>query len=330
MKLHIKILAYLACAATLFCLGACEENYYEEELYRKEIYIVSGENNIFGQEFGFGGDVANVSIYVSGTTPVEKPVTVELEYDNDIIVEYNNRNFDQDFHLYAKELPTANYTLPEMSVIIRPENENPYTGFPIEVNIDALDPSETYFIPLRIKSVSDYMASLEKDYVLVQAFMKNEYATTKTTTYYLMSGTQEVVTWNGSSWDSDGVQSITSSKLVVPIGTHSIRMLPAARATTDNTTVRRWSLNVTVYPDETVDVPIYDESIPTGEYIQKTKVLVTPFLDSQDAMEVQEVDGEVSYYDPDYRMFILNYRYKLAEESSWYEMYEIIMNTNYY
>ena len=52
--------------------------YYKEELYRKEIFIVSGENNILGQEFEYGeeGCEGRLAIYSSGTTSLDENVTV--------------------------------------------------------------------------------------------------------------------------------------------------------------------------------------------------------------------------------------------------------------
>lgn len=67
MKAFSKI-TILAAAAAFLC--SCEMEYYKEELYRKEIFIVSGENNILGQEFEYGekGFQGELAIYASGTT----------------------------------------------------------------------------------------------------------------------------------------------------------------------------------------------------------------------------------------------------------------------
>ena len=51
MKAFSKITLLAAAAAFL---ASCEMEYYKEELYRKEIFIVSGENNSLGQEFEYG------------------------------------------------------------------------------------------------------------------------------------------------------------------------------------------------------------------------------------------------------------------------------------
>ena len=34
-------------------LTSCEQEFYQDEQYRKEIYIVSGEDNIIKQEYSF-------------------------------------------------------------------------------------------------------------------------------------------------------------------------------------------------------------------------------------------------------------------------------------
>ena len=67
MKAFSKITLLAAAAAFL---ASCEMEYYKEELYRKEIFIVSGENNILGQEFEYGeeGCEGKLAIYSSGTT----------------------------------------------------------------------------------------------------------------------------------------------------------------------------------------------------------------------------------------------------------------------
>ena len=56
---HIDSLLFNAIAIPgLVVIGmstvGCEAKFYDEEQYRKEIYIVSDNYNIFGQEYTFG------------------------------------------------------------------------------------------------------------------------------------------------------------------------------------------------------------------------------------------------------------------------------------
>ena len=74
-----KLMLMVGVTATAV-LTSCEQEFYQDEQYRKEIYIVSGEDNIFQREFAFGGEeIGYLSVYASGTTPIEKEV-MELYY----------------------------------------------------------------------------------------------------------------------------------------------------------------------------------------------------------------------------------------------------------
>ena len=125
---------------------------------------------------------------------------------------------------------------------------------------DELLPDQTYFIPLRIESVSSCMPSATKNFVLFEIQRRNDYATTKSSTYYTMTGTTQ------TGWIVDNIfgsntrrQAINSSKLVIPVGERSVRILPGATAANDKVTTRNNSLRVTVDPESWVNVPVYVE-----------------------------------------------------------------------
>lgn len=329
MKTFSKITTLTAAATIMSALlSSCEMEYYKEELYRKEISIVSGENNIIGQEFEYGGAEGLLAINASGTTGIEGNVTVKLSLDHNAIGEYNQRNFDTQFDSYAMELPAANYTIDPMTVEM--ESGSSASFCPIKVNIDDLLPDETYFIPLRIESVSDYMISSTKNFALFEILRKNDYATTKSETYYTMNGTTQ------EGWVIDNIfgsntkrQAINSSKLVLPIDAHSIRILPAAKASSKKNEIRNISIRVTVDPQTWVNVPVYEEGVLTDEVQPMQKVTLTPYIDSQDAITVLPSPKDVCAYDPQTKTFYLYYLYKLATESSWYEVRETMVRAQY-
>lgn len=329
MKAFSKItgLATAAIISTAF-LASCEMEYYKEELYRKEVFIVSGENNIIGQEFEYGGDEGQLAIYASGTKGVDENVTVNLGLDYKAIGEYNQRNFDTQFDSYAIELPAENYTIDPMRVEM--ESGKCTSLCPVKVTTDGLLPDQTYFIPLRIESVSAYMVSTTKNFVLFEILRKNDYATTKSDTYYTMNGTTQEGWVIDNIFGSDAKrQAVNSSKLVLPIDAHSIRILPAAKVLSEKPAIRNASIRVTVDPETWVNVPIYSEGVFTGEFRLMQKVTLSPFLDSNDAISVLASPKDVCSYDPETKAFYLYYRYKLATESSWYEVRETMILTQY-
>lgn len=332
MKALSKITLLAVATAASGLLSSCEMEYYKEELYRKEIFIVSGENNILGEEFEYdeNGFVGNLPVYASGTTSLDQDVTVTFRLDPEIIGEYNRRNFDTNYDDYAIELPDACYTIDPMSVEMKAGSYS--AQLPINVRVEGLLPDETYFIPLRIESVSGYMASTTKNYVLFEIMRKNDYATTKSDTYYTMTGTTQTGWVIDNLFGSDTRrQAINSSKLVVPIGKHSIRILPGATAASEKLDIRNNSLRITVDPETWVNVPVYVEGELTDETVPMQKVTIEPYLDSQDAIHVSASPQEVSAYDPETETFYLYYRYQLATEdsSTWHEIRETMTRTQY-
>lgn len=329
MKTYGKTTALVAMATLAAALmGSCEMEYYEEELYRKEISLVSGENNIIGQEFEYGGDEGQLALYASGTTGLDENVTVTLELDREAIGEYNRRNYDTQFDSYAMQVPAENFTIDPMTLEMEAGS---CTAFcPVRVNTDGLLPDQTYFIPLRIASVSSCMASTSKNFVLFEIYRKNAYATTKTTTYYTMNGTTQEGWLVDSFFGSNSKrQAINSSKPVLPLDARSIRMLPAAKASSDKTEMRACSIRVTVDPETWINVPVYEEGVLTDRVQPMQRVTLAPYLDSQEAVSVRMSSKEVSAYDPATETFHLHYYYQLPGESRWYEVHETMTRTQY-
>lgn len=289
---------------------------------------MSGDDNIIGQEFEYGGDEGLLALYASGTTPLDEDVEIKVALDAEAIGNYNKVNYDKQYSSYAQQLPADNFSFETMSVVMK-AGEN--TAFlPVKVDIDDLLVDQTYFIPVRIASVSAYMPSLTRNYVLFEIYRKNEYATTKTDTYYTMNGTTQ------EGWLIDNIfgsasrrQVINSSKLVTPCGKNSILILPAAKVTNDKNLARQMGVCVTVSADEWVNVPVYEEGILTDKVKPMRKVTIEPYLDSQDALQVVASPVDVSGFDPTTGTFYLYYRYKLANESSWYDVRETMARNEF-
>ena len=317
----------LCAVAAMALLSSCETIFYDEEQYRKEIYIVSGDNNIIGQEYTFGDEsVGYLSIYAAGTTEIEKDVDVELEVYSDYLRSYNQRTYGDTYSSYVQELDPDYYSVESWKTTLKANSENPYVKFPIKVNINNISLDETYYIPIRIKSVSDYMISEDKQNVLYRIYVKNDYATTKSTTYYTMNGTEQSYTETDGVFTADGVATaVNSTKSFIPTGEQSIRMLPSTNYSTTASVVRNQSVNVTVHPDEIIDIPVYNEGEFTGNYVKRQKVTVATWQESSTSVTVGEIDDDPSYYDEENSTFYLNYRYKLSGETSWHFMHEVLV-----
>ena len=129
-KIMNKLAATAICVAFAGTFISCEQEFYKDEQYRKEIFIVSGENNIFSQEFTFDENAQGLlSIYVGGTTPIDKDVTVTLEYNMDLLSKYNRLMHDNDYDNYALMLPEDRYSVNSMSITLKAGNKEPTCYF---------------------------------------------------------------------------------------------------------------------------------------------------------------------------------------------------------
>lgn len=304
---------------------ACEQEFYKDEQYRKEIFLVSGDENIFAQEFAFGEEVVGyLSIYAGGTTSINKEVIVQLAKDENMLPEYNKKMYGDAYDKYALELPEERYTIDDWSIKLFPDVNTPYSLFPIRVNIDGLLPEDKYFIPLKIASVSDYMVSTKRRNVMLQVFMKNDYATTKKLTYYNMEGTTQQV--KADTWEpmNNAPTPINATKSIVPIAEQGIRILPGYNSTVDSKELRKQGIAVTVHPEELIDIPIIgDDGLATGKYMKCQRVTLEKWFDIQDAINVVNIEDNPSYYNPETHEFILHYRYSY-KSNQWFEMKEVM------
>lgn len=309
---------------------ACEQEFYQDEQYRKEIFIVSGDDNIFKQEFSFGEDIVGyISVYAGGTTPVDKEITVNLETHEAALQEYNKKRFGESYDQYALVLPESRYTINDWSVKLYPNEETPYTLFPIRVDVNGVEPEDSYFISIRIASVSDYMLSTSRRNVLLQIFVKNDYATTKRASYYTMNGTSLKVakdTWKPLETEKGEPKynTINATKPVAPVTEYGIRILTGSTITADREELRKQGVVVTVHPEEEVEVDVIgSDGLPTGEKLKCQKVTLDKWYEVDGGITVLNIDDKPSYYNPLKKEFTLNYRYNY-KSNDWYEMKEVM------
>lgn len=331
---HIFILNKLVLGVisiiTISAFTACEQEFYQDEQYRKEIFIVSGDDNIFKQEFSFGEDIVGyISVYAGGTTPVDKEITVELETNEAALQEYNQKRYGESYDQYALALPESRYTINGWSVKLYPNDGTPYTLFPIRIDVNGVEPEDSYFISIRIASVSDYMISTSRRNVLLQVFVKNDYATTKRASYYTMNGTSLKVakdTWKPLETEKGEPKynTINATKPVAPVAEYGIRILTGSTITADREELRKQGVVVTVHPEEEVEVDVIGtDGLPTGEKMKCQKVTLDKWYEVDGGITVLNIDDKPSYYNPIKKEFTLNYRYNY-KSNDWYEMREVM------
>lgn len=278
----------------LASLTACDKDLLNEEQYKKVVYVLSHDNNnVFPMLHAFEEPESTgyLTVYVSGTLPIDEPVTVEFEYNDTLLSEYNRLNFDIDTAKFARRLKPENYTLESMSVTMTPGDEDSYALLPVKIRPEGLSPDSTYMLPLQIKSISNYELNPKKSTVLYRVYVENKYAEQIKSTMYFMKGTRLK--------DGDKVEAaIASNKRLKPIAANRVRLFPEAITYKEELAyIKRWAIYLDINDNGTVDVSPVDE------------------------VELEQLPG--CKYDADKEWITINYRYKNSEDR-WCTINEVL------
>jgi len=218
MKTAVKIIL----VSVLVGLAGCNPNeIFEKELYKKVIGILSDDNLVFTAEYDLNVENAqgSISVYCGGTNALEKDVFVEIEFDDELLAEYNRIQYDTVSVEFAKQLSADRFEIPELSTVLRANDSKSYSTIDIKLNHQGLSPDSLYMIPLRIKSVSDFEINEEKRRVLYNVKIKNDFAQQKVTTYYKMKGLRTF------ELEPDKPRPVSADKVFSPISKNKVRTL---------------------------------------------------------------------------------------------------------
>ncbi len=309
MKIPVKIIAIVIC----FALSSCDVyEKFGEELYENVFCLVGDSENIYAIPHSFENEVSEgfVSIYCGGTNPIEKDVTIELEYDDTSISEYNNLKFDLDVSRYAKWLDRSKYEIQTFSATIKAGQKDPYVVIPLKIFTKGITPDTIFFIPLKIKSITDgYSVNPEMNKVLYRPQVENKYAQTQVQTLYSLRGKR-----NGSE--------ITGSKNAYPLSANQIRTTVEKQTGIDRNNkivldlINKYSIILTVNDDKTVSITSYGT------------------IQVEQLGEPKDNRFEIT----DLMRFYIHYRYRTLEQpatetseavySSWVEVEEVLRRQN--
>lgn len=302
----MKILSYIfiACIMALSIAGCNTDIIYQEEQYKTLVYLLSGSENVYAASYTLNEEepVRYVTIGAGGSTSNEKDITVTLEPNLAMLDKFNSLNYNYQSE-YAKLLPADRYTIDSYSVTLPAKSDYHYVRMPVKVRVLGLSPDSIYFIPLRIKSVSNYDVNPEKSDVLFRVAIENDYAEQLVPTYYAKSGTM-----------TNPTTVLSGTKLVQPLEKDKVRMFIGNETYGNNTSVadiERLSVVVQIKEDNSL--------------------LVTPY----GSMEVEMLDKVTGYnrYVPELlqgtskqKVFYLNYRFRLMNANgtftAWREVEE--------
>lgn len=297
---------YILAALTLpLLMTSCDENeQFRGELYKKVIYLLSTDDYTFESEHDLGEETMGyVTVYCGGTQHIDHDVTVVLEPDLEAVGDYNYMYFDLDSSRYAHTLDASKFSIDSYQTVLRAAGEDNYALLPIKIRPDGLSPDSTYFIPLRIKSVSDFEINPAKQKVLYQIVLRNRYATMASTTYYQVTGVEDRLLASGNV-----AGGISVTRIFAPLSKNQVRCFAGTHtynpANVTKGEIDKYAMTLTINSDNSITITPYG------------------------SLEVEMLGGaQDNNFAVDSRgrfVFNLHYRYKdtINGETAWVEMTE--------
>lgn len=313
MKTSIIKMALLV--MPFFLITSCSDNdKFEKELYKTQVYLVSGDENVKQLEYSLDAieSTNHISIGYSGTTKMSKNIYGEVKLSPNLIDKYNYSHFDIDEEKYARHF--EDYEMPTNKFEIDADVAT-YGLLSISIKGEALSklsPDSIYFIPLMLNEVDGYEISEKKDYVLARVYIKNSYASVKDQTTYRSKGYTQ--TGNGAP------SSMSFDKIMHPIAKDKVRIFAGAQnynasSKSLNRDIKQKGIIITINEDKTLALSPSD---PKGEFMELEQL--TP--PSEDFVYKNILD-------PDDGSFLLYYKYRSYEYknyvwqwSDWYTIRE--------
>jgi hypothetical protein len=303
-------------------LTSCsDEGLYEKEMYHPVIYLLSsGGQNIYTVVIPFkeSSPVTYISVGCGGSKSNPEEITVVLEQDNnDLFDRYNRINFDIDADQFARLLPQSRYEIPSWTATLSANSSDSYTNVEVRVNQQGLSPDSTYFIPLAIKSVSQYEVNPEKSNMLLRVAVINDYAEQTATTVYTQKGT---ITSGTTS------TAITGSKIVQPLSADEVRLFAGIQVQTNKSTleeIAKYALTAKINPDHTVSLRPYG----TIEVEMLTQDGYNRYYTQNDPITGRDVQYMDLYYR--YRTLIPATSETPESRDNWIEVKESLQRVNY-
>ena len=291
MKISVKI--FITCVIALNLAGCSNDAIYRDEHYKPMVYLLSaGTENVYIASYTLNEEnpVRYVTVGCGGSNANDRPIVVNIEPSPEMFDRYNSLNFDYEDQ-YARLLPASRYLIASYSAAIPAKSDYHYARIPVGVWPLGLSPDSTYFIPLKIVSVSEYEVNENKQDVLFRVVIENDYATQYPLTEYTKSG---------QFASTSALNVLSGTKTVLPLAKDKVRMFVGNELYNNNTTpgdIARNSVVVQIHENNTVTVTPYDGSMMEVEMLS-----AAPNYNRYDPALMQGLTQQ--------RVFWLNYRFR--------------------
>lgn len=322
MKKNKNLINAILVLAIIFTITSCDSYDFGQEQYKNELNLLSNSSLIYDRQvanISLNGDTIYLVAGLSGTNSSKSAFNVGIIEEDSLFHAYNKSNFDIDVTRFAKILPEECYTLETKQMQINPGEFQ--ARFPIYLkNLELISPDSIYFLDYELDPSTTSAFNSKKSKVLLRIFKSNEFATTKSNTFYNYTSSYVTV-----MVEDGAVRRPTSSNQVFPLGHNSVRMLAGDESMGDYNTakdrINARSIKVTV-GDQTSYNPA--SRMVTIEPYNAIDVVQMPPIDMYDNTyqihSVSTPDGRSTYY----KEFRLHYKYRINATDPYKEVKGIL------
>ncbi|PRD52769.1 BT_3044 domain-containing protein [Sphingobacterium gobiense] len=235
-----------ALVIVLMCMSCKDNELFEREMYKNVVSLISSDyHNTFEEVVPLTGDevIGYIAASVGGTDATTQDIVIGLEEDPTPLEIYNRSLYDEDESLYAKLLPVDKYEIKDYQIQI---NAGERTGRTlVRLRPEGLSPDSTYFIALKATDIADVEINANKNTILYQVLIANEYASQADDALYSMSGMVDGVVTAGN-------------KALFPLTKNSVRVIAGTEpfeSTISN--INKTAIVLVVNEDNTVSIEPY-------------------------------------------------------------------------
>jgi hypothetical protein len=303
MKYFDKLNKWLILVILVISAGmiSCDEGkIFEEELYKKNFALISGDDNIFTviHDLDSTEFTGYVAASVGGTNPTETAIDVLLKQDLNLFDNYNKTHYDMDYTKFANLLPTDKYDIDNYGFTIPVGGRSGRVK--IVVRPEGLSPDSVYFVPLKVDKFSAYEVNPDKNDVLYSVAIENKYSLYPYSTLYSQRAIRT------------GVNSI-GTKALHPISRNKVRIMAGIESfEKDTAIINRYGIVLEIDDNNKVHISAFKNPENSS-----AKVIVTQIDDDSEFPNIFKIDNDGF---KDWKTFLLRYNYKLGAVT--YEMQE--------
>lgn len=281
---------YIALLSLAALFSSCKDNeVFDKEMYKNVAALISSDYyNTFEEVVPLTDEEVTgyIAASVGGTHAPGQDMVLELQEDQEPLDEYNWALFDADEKLYAKMLPKDKYEIADYKIQIKAGERTGRTM--VTLRPDGLSPDSTYFIGLKATGTSNEEINPEKNTILYQVLIKNDYASQAEDNFYSMTGLMDSMV-------------TASNKKMFPLTRNTSRIIAGKESFEANVEhIQKTSIVLQVNEDNSVSIKPYGD------------------------IQVTQIDDDHNYpntftleerFGRKFNVFLLSYEYTIGEET---------------